>query len=182
MLEPEIQVHPHPSEEAVLDSTESTLHSAIGALLCARHQVRSQARLTRDQLTKNRESLSEKLHELKAHLRGVGREGRWGPFLDTQNLARTTADRYVAIHDAKLHPEAAKAGEPKLPSGELPADETAVRKLAVKLLPQILRLVTTREAAINFLDELAQGLPGVEGGLTATGLELAWPEPCLTVS
>jgi hypothetical protein len=156
-----------PTRYQPASETEATLVAEISKLCSGHKDGKAQVRHTREELKDLRLNLGAKLHELKALLVGAGRGGGWAPFLRGK-LPLTTADRYVAEHEASL-----VGSEKKLPIGELTeltVDD--VRQLARKMLPKVMRALTTQELVYEFVRELVWGIDVAEAWDTEKGFEL----------
>jgi hypothetical protein len=66
-------------------------------------------RHTNEELRMIRQVLAKKLYEMKTILAKPGRNGKWKSFLDQNNIARATADRYVKLYEQLLNPAAPEA-------------------------------------------------------------------------
>lgn len=146
---------------------EATLVTEITKLCSGHKDGKALVRHTREELKAIRQDLGAKLYAMKALLVGAGRGGGWAPFLRGK-LPLTTADRYVGEHEASL-----AGGGKSLPSGEL-AELTVddVRQLARKMLPKVMRALTTQELIYEFVRELVWGIDVAEAWDTEKGFEL----------
>ncbi len=136
------------------DKAERELENDVVALLREYDGTTFSIRRSRAALQQLRTQLSEPLYRYKTLLGGTGRGGKWAKFLKQQNIALSTADRYVrAYEDA----QASKRG--KLLSEELsvPTDEQ-VATLVKKVQPRLSRELTTAASVQLFLARLAEAL------------------------
>ena len=157
-----------PTSTPIDTGAEAKLTAEITNLWAEQKDGRASARRTRAELKSLRLALAEKLHIMKAILVRTGRGSGWASYLRAQHLPLSSADRYVAAHEATL-----AAPEEKLLTKQLPevtVDE--VRKLAKKMLPKLCRVLTTPELAFEFLGELFWNIPDAEGRETDDGLEV----------
>ena len=112
--------------------------------------------------------LGAKLFAMKAILVGTGREGGWAPYLRSQELPLTTAERYLAEHEAALAPR-----EEKLTTGELSTPTVEeIRHLAKKILPKVRRALSSQELVYEFMHELVWNIDVAEAWYTDKGFEL----------
>jgi hypothetical protein len=112
--------------------------------------------------------LGAKLFAMKAILVGTGREGGWAPYLRSQELPLTTANRYVAEHEAALAPR-----EKKLTTGELSTPTVEeIRHLAKKILPKVRRALSSQELVYEFMHELVWNIDVAEAWYTDKGFEI----------
>jgi hypothetical protein len=155
-----------PTPAPVDAEAEATLSAEIKRLWVLQKDNKATVRRTRAEMKSLRLALAEKLHAMKALRARTGRGGEWAKYLRLQHLPVTTADRYVAQHEARLAPPAEKD-----PTGELsPIDE--VRQLAQKMLPKVSRLLTSQDMVYEFVHELVWNLDVAEATETDLGLEI----------
>lgn len=158
--------------QAEMDQREAEINAQIAALWSAQKDQAANARRTRDELKAVRAQLGERLHHMKASLVQSGRVGRWASYLRENRIPRATADRYVNRHEATLAP----SSEKRLTEAISVPTEQDVYQLVRKLLPQMLRVLTTQEAAFTFVVEMVCGLPGIHGDVTDAGAMVFRPE------
>jgi hypothetical protein len=147
---------------------EAKLTSEIAKLWGVHKDGKATVRRTRGELKTLRLELGAKLFAMKAILVGTGREGGWAPYLRSQELPITTADRYVAEHEAALAPR-----EEKLTNGELSTPTVEeIRHLAKKILPKVQRALSSQELVYEFIHELVWSIDVAEAWETEKGLEI----------
>jgi hypothetical protein len=147
---------------------EAKLSSEIAKLWGNHKNGNAAARRTRAELKVLRLELGAKLFAMKAILVGTGREGGWAPYLRSQELPISTADRYVARHEAALAPK-----EEKLTTGELSTPTVEeIRQLAQKVLPKVRSALITQELVYEFVHELVWNIDVAEAWYTDKGFEI----------
>ena len=154
-----------PTPATIDPEAETKLTAEIVELWGKHKDGKTAARRTRAELKTLKRELSAKLHIMKTILVRTGRGGGWAAYLRLQHLPVTTADRYVAQHEASLAPPAEKD-----PTGELTVDE--VRQLAKKLLRNVSRLLSTQELVYEFMHTLIWGIDVAEMSYTDAGFEI----------
>jgi hypothetical protein len=157
--------HNAPAPVPIDTEAEAKLSADIVELWGVQKNGKATVRRTRAELKTLRRTLAEKLHTMKAILVRTGRGGGWASYLRSQGLALTSADRYVAEHEATLG-----SPEEKLLTEELTVDE--VRKLARKGLPKLCRVLTTQELVFEFIRELVWNIDVAEAWETDKGFEV----------
>ena len=147
-------------------SIEAEVDAEIVRLWTAQKDHDAAARKTREELHAIRSSLAERLHAMKSLLAQAGRGGRWTSYLRENRIPRATADRYVLQHEKTLAPSEKKRPTEAFsaPTGE------DLHRLFQKLVPQLLRVLTTQDAAFNFVIELYHSVPGLDGDVTDDGV------------
>ena len=157
-----------PTPAPIDTEAEATLSAEITKLLTDRKNGNASVRRTRAEMRSLRLTLAEKLHSMKALLARTGRGSGWAKYLRLQHLPVTTADRYVAQHEASLAPPAEKD-----PTGELPTPTVdEVRQLAKNMLPKVSRLLSTQELVYEFFHTLIWGIDVAEMSYTDAGFEI----------
>jgi len=125
---------------------ESTITEMIERLWSIEQNAKFSLKRTRHERANNRAELAKRLSELKALLRGRGRDGAWLPFLRRLGIPRSTAEGLIKSHlvvDAK---DKTTRVPPVMTRDSIP-------KLLKALKPK-LRLLNTRELADHFVREL----------------------------
>jgi len=151
--------------EACHDETaEVVLTEEIATLWSAQRDHAAAARRTREELKTLRRDLGQRLHAVKVLLVQTGRGGRWAAYLREQRIPRATANRLVQRHEETLQP----VTEKRLSETISPSIEQEIEALFKKLRPQLLKVLTTQEAAFQFVVEMLW-LPGVDGDVTDKG-------------
>jgi len=101
---------------------------------------------TKEELKVIRQSLGERLHEMKQLLARPGRNGEWSPFLKEHKIPRTTADRLVAAHERSLAPQAnCTDGAIHKPTVQ------DVQRLFTSIRPRLAKILTTQESVYAFI-------------------------------
>jgi hypothetical protein len=149
-------------------ATEATLSAEIKKLWVLQKNNTASVRRTRAELKALRLVLGEKLHTMKSILVRTGRGGGWASYLRAQRLPVSSADRYVAQHEATLAPPVEKALTEELSTPTV--DE--IRQLARKILPKVSRFLITQELTYEFLHELIWGIDVAEMSYTDLGFEV----------
>ena len=133
---------------------ENRLTEEIQSLWTAHQETKNASKRSKDELKAIRSELAEKLHAIKALLVRTGRGGGWAAYLRSTKLARATADRWVAMHEAAVNP----SPEKRLNEAISEPTEEAIRRLVHSLLPRLRRILTTREWVDWFAEEVAHQL------------------------
>jgi len=141
-----------PAEEAEI---EVALKEKIPVLWVAHKEYKIAATRTKKEVAKARRELAAHLFQMKSLLARTGRGGQWSSFLRQHKIPRATADRYALAHEAGLK----NAGKNLLNESIPETIEVAVNRLVQKILPQTLKVVTTKEVAFAFTRELLAELP-----------------------
>ena len=160
------------TEVAVTCSDETQVDAEITRLWSAHQDQAATARQTREELKGLRRSLAERLHAMKTLLVQTGRGGRWASYLREHRIPRATADRYVNQHELTSAPPQQKRLTGAISA---PTDED-VERLFHQLEPQLLRVLTTQNAAFSFVIELFHSMPGVDGDVTDDGVIIFRPK------
>ncbi len=138
LLECKIEVH-QPRASTLLDTHAADLESCVSTLWSEHRAHISETKKSKQALKETRIQLAANLADLKSHLAGSGRDGRWAAYLREQSIPLSTADRYVEAH------RKAQAG-PKLLCEELAkVTPEQIRRLAEKVAASVTR--TLKETA-----------------------------------
>jgi hypothetical protein len=144
---------PGADEPAELSASEALLAKEIGELWFS-DRLRTRAiRSTRQELSKIRIGLSERLYSYKSLLVGSGRGGKWASFLREKEIPRATADRYAKRWELSLAPPENRLSE----ASPEPTTE-AITEMVAKMKPKLVRVLTTSESVAQFLAVLAKAL------------------------
>jgi hypothetical protein len=149
-------------EAAECEPAERALAQEIGALWSAQRNQAAAVRRTRAELKTLRRDLGQRLHQMKSLLVQTGRGGSWSGYLREHRIPRATADRLVQRHEQALVP----VGENRLNEAIPTSIEQEIEAFFQKLRPRLLKVLTTQEAAFDFVCKLVCGLPGVDGDVT----------------
>lgn len=115
---------------------EHALTTNITRLWSAQSATKNYVKRTRTELQAIRNELGQQLHTMKQLYVGTGRDGQWARFLREQGIPVSTANRYVAKHEAALQPEK------KLLSKQLP-EGNALERLVTSWTPKLKKVITT---------------------------------------
>ena len=147
---------------------ETQLTEEISALWSDHLRLSADRKATAKDLRQVRAILAERLHAMKSLLSRPGRGGEWRGWLRQQAIPRSTADRLVSRHAETL-------GERNVPSGAISEPgEADAEKLARNVWLRIGKLLSTDEAAIRFINGIAE-LAGVGHEQRAEGLVIFKP-------
>jgi hypothetical protein len=144
-----------PSAQVQPDDTtiESQLTVEITTLWSEHVRVHASQKATSKQLRLIRATLSQRLYEVKSLLSRPGRSGEWCGWLKQRGIPRSTADRLVTRYAESLTGEAGNC-----PSEAISPDEDVIDKLLQSILPRLRRVLTTKEAVLEFVLRLATNL------------------------
>jgi hypothetical protein len=160
--------HTELTSEPIDIEFEVKLTSEITKLWAEQRDGKASVRRTRAELKTLKLELGAKLSSMKSLLVRTGRGGGWAAYLRAQRLPVSSADRYVAQHEATLALPVEKVLTEELP--EPTVDQ--VRQFAQKLLPKLCKTLTTTELAFAFIDEIFWNIEAAEGRETDDGLEV----------
>ncbi len=139
---------------------ETLLEEQITELWSSQERKHNSLRRSRAELTTLRNSLAERLHELKHLLARTGRSGKWAEFLRRENIPRATANRYVEKWKQLLDPKPDKRLTEPFPTPSKEEITQMVKKLKLRLEHRL----TTPDSVALFMAELAAALqPPVSG-------------------
>lgn len=159
-----------PEPDQLNSEAESKLSDEIQSLWSAHRDGRATARRTREELKVLRDHLGERLSEMKGLLARTGRSGGWASYLRSHRLPRATAERYVRLHEASLHPELNR------PTGTISnPSEKDVHRLVQSLLPRLGRVLTTPQSVTWFTAEVSGKLAAVNWNPVDNRMEGADP-------
>jgi len=154
-----------------LVSVEATLRQDIASLWSAHQDGKAIAKRTKAELKELRRNLGERLYQMKALLARTGRGGQWTSYLKAHRIPRTSADRWAHDHEESLNP-----GSTNCPSGAISTPTQGdVKKFFNRLLPQLRKVLTSQQAAFDFVCALVVDLPGVHGDVTDSAVEIYRP-------
>lgn len=153
-------------------ATMVALSEQIPLLWTAHKESKHEVKRTKAELAQVRRDLSQHLHQMKAVLACPGREGLWSSFLRETRIPRATADRYVAAHEASLQ----NGKNNCLTESFLDPDYVQVSRLVQRILPQLLKAVTTKQAAFLFISTVLDKLPEAEYHIEESYLEVFCPD------
>jgi len=148
------------------------LNEQIPLLWTAHKESKHEVKRTKAELAQVRRDLSQYLHQMKALLSCPGREGLWSSFLREKRIPRASADRYVAAHEASL-----QNGKNNCITESFPVpDYVRVSRLVQRILPQLLKTLTTKEAAFLFISTVLDKLPAVDHYVSERYIEVYCPD------
>jgi hypothetical protein len=137
-----------------LDSEEKLLAREVGQLWSSGQMKTRSIHRNREELSKIRTELSQRLYDSKGLLARKGRGGQWTAFLRETNIPRATADRCVRKWELSLVPLPEKRLIEAFP---VPTAEE-IAQMVAKLKPKLLRILTTSESVARFVSALAKAL------------------------
>ncbi|NYF53920.1 hypothetical protein [Tunturiibacter gelidoferens] len=140
-----------PGDEVV---QEAALETQITELWSSHERKNNALRRNRGELATLRNSLGERLFELKQLHARPGRSGRWAAFLRRENIPRATANRYVERWKVSIDPKPEKRLTESFTS---PSNEE-ITQMVRKLKPKLNRRLTSPESVALFMIELAAAL------------------------
>lgn len=155
-------------------AAEEALAYEIAALWSAQRDHAAAVRRTRQELKALRRDLGQRLHAMKSLLAQTGRAGRWASYPREHQIPRATADRLVQRHEDSLTP----VHEKRLTGAISLSPEQQAEAYFQELRPRLLKMLTTQEAAFNFVCEMVCGLPGVSGDVTDEAALIFRPAAC----
>jgi hypothetical protein len=133
---------------------ETALEAQITELWSSQERKHNSLRRSRAELTTLRNSLAERLHELKHLLARTGCSGRWAEFLRRENIPRATANRYVERWKQSMDPKPDKRLTEPFPTPSKEEITQMVKKLKLRLEHRL----TTPDSVALFMAELAAAL------------------------
>lgn len=158
--------------EAIIPNHEAEreigLREQIPRLWTAHRENKLEVRRTKSELEQIRRELSAHLHEMKTLLARTGRGGMWASFLREKRIPRATADRYAAAYEANLPDSANK----RLTEALAEPLEVQIGRLVDRIQPQLLRVLTSSEAAFLFVCGVLDRLPDANFLLSDRYLEV----------
>ena len=154
-----------PAQEA---KREIDLRERIPRLWTAHRENKCEVRRTKTELAQVRGELSAHLHEMKALLARTGRGGMWASFLREKGIPRSSADRYSAAYEANLPDSPNK----RLSEALAEPLDVQIGRLIDRIQPQLLRVLTTSEAAFLFVTGVLNRLPDANFLLSDRYLEV----------
>jgi hypothetical protein len=138
------------ADSSVPSEAEQKLADEIKQLWADHTEAQATVRQSREEIRLVRQRLSESLSLMKERLVEPGctggRNGRWASFLRSQKIATATADRLVRAYRSSMDLQ------PNLVTDHVSEpDEGGVERLFTLLLPKLRMILTTRQAAHEFV-------------------------------